>query len=324
MVRPYFSGRTLDDVMRSVIKAIQSRGDRISPNRGGAVELRGVLLEISDPRARLSRTETRGKPFSCLGELCWYLAKSNKVDFISYYIPEYKQDAEGDVLFGGYGPRLFSLRGQDQVANVTRLLKERPDSRRAVIQLFDALDVAEEHKDVPCTCTLQLMIRHNALHMFTSMRSNDVIKGLPHDVFSFTMLQEIIARTLSVDLGSYQHAVGSLHLYDVNRTIARQFLNEGWQATDKPMPPMPIGDPWPSIRSLLEAELEIRTQGVLGEGRFEGMDPYWADLVRLLEVLRYSRERKTASIRRLRDEMSSDVYRPFIDARLSKNGALQH
>jgi thymidylate synthase len=78
MADAYFSGGTLDDVMRSVIEAIRSHGGRIQPSKGWATELTGVLLELTDPRARLSRTETRGKPYSCLGELCWYLASKDE------------------------------------------------------------------------------------------------------------------------------------------------------------------------------------------------------------------------------------------------------
>lgn len=47
--------------MRDVIEAIQAEGDPIHPTKGWAVELTGVLLELTAPRARLSCTETRGK-----------------------------------------------------------------------------------------------------------------------------------------------------------------------------------------------------------------------------------------------------------------------
>ena len=60
------------------------------------------------------------------------------------------------------------------------------------------------------------------------MRLNDALVGLPHDVFCFTMLQEIVARSLSVELGGYKHAVGSLHLYKTHVDAAHQFLEEGW------------------------------------------------------------------------------------------------
>ncbi len=314
---PYFPGKTLDDVMRSVIEEILSNGDPIHPTKGAAKELTGVLLEITDPRARLSRTETRGKPFSCLGELCWYLAKTNDLGFISYYLREYNRYADGDKIFGGYGPRLFDWRGINQFANVADILKRKPDSRQAVIQLFDAGDMEEEHNDIPCTCTLQFMIRHGKLHMFTNMRSNDVMWGLPHDVFSFTMLQEIMVRSLSVELGTYKHAVGSLHLYDKSIGNARQFLNEGWQSTETAMPPMPPGDPWPAITSLLEAESAIRAGDGVDGSRLNDLNAYWADLIRLLQVFRSSKDKNYDNILELRGKMSSNLYRPFIDNRLS-------
>ena len=65
----YFRADTLDDLMRDVVSEIQRHGVETNPSRGGATEITGVLLELSNPRARLSRTETRGRVFSCLGEL---------------------------------------------------------------------------------------------------------------------------------------------------------------------------------------------------------------------------------------------------------------
>ncbi len=309
---PYFSGNTLDDVMRSVVEAIHARGVYIQPSKGPANELSGVLLEITNPRARLSRTETRGKLFTALGELCWYLAKTNAADFIEYYIPPYSESAENNMIFGGYGPRLFSWKG-NQVENVVDLLRRKPYSRQAVIQLFDATDIVAAHKDVPCTCTLQLMNRQSKLHMVVNMRSNDVYWGLPHDVFCFTMLQEIMARTLSVEVGTYKHTVGSLHLYKKHDGAAKRFLKEGWQATAPAMPPMPLGDPWNAIALLVEAEEAIRVRGAFEAAELGSLDPYWADLVRLLQIFRAKKDRNSERVKSLQEQMSSRAYYPFID-----------
>ena len=206
MVEPYYSGETLDDLMRWVFDSILQHGQAIHPTKGPAKELSGVLLELTNPLARISRTETKGKPFSCLGELLWYLARTKDLPFISYYLPAYKKYADGQEIFGGYGPRLFDWDGLSQFDNVVDTLKEKPDSRRAVIQLFDAEDIVEPHGDIPCTCTMQLMVRDSHLHMFTYMRSNDAFVGMPHDIFCFTMLQEIMARALSCELGTVSHA----------------------------------------------------------------------------------------------------------------------
>lgn len=330
MATSYFLEKTLDDVMHVVIEEILSRGEPIYPTKGGpdgALEIAGVLLEISDPRARLSRTETRGRIFSALGELLWYLSGSNEVDFIAYYVEKYAQLAEDGKIFGGYGPRLLSWRGADQswkgvnqISNITRILKTKKDSRNAVIQLFDSTDLAAKHKDVPCTCTLQFMLRDGKLHLFTNMRSNDVHLGLPHDVFCFTMLQEIIANSVGADLGFYKHAVGSMHLYVKDKGPAKRFLKEGYQRTTAVMQPMPKGDPWPEIKRVLAAEAAIRT-GTSTAASTPGMDPYWADLVRLLEVFAAKRRKDIAGIKAIGANMSNQVYVKFIDRVIRKLAA---
>ena len=325
MTDAHFAAGTLDDVMRLAVEAIEARGGQIFPTKNkttGALELIGVLLEIADPRARLSQTETRGKIFSALGELCWYLARRNDLAFIEYYLKDYKDSADGDEIYGGYGPRLFKWKEKNnlnQVANVTEMLRNKPDSRQTVIQLFDANDIVEIHKDVPCTCTLQFMLRRGELHLLTYMRSNDVYRGLPHDVFCFTMLQEIIARTVEAEVGTYKHAVGSLHLYADDHQIVRRFVDEGWQPTlGIAMPRMPLGNPWPEIERLLEAESEIRTTGKFDRNALETVDPYWADLIRLLLVFRFKTDRDWDSILALRGDIVAKVYLPFIDTLLRK------
>ena len=175
---------TLDDVMRCALQELLGRGEPISPSKGECRELRGVFLEITNPRARLSRSESRGQAFSCLGELCWYLSGANELEFIEYYIPKYRDFAEEGILFGAYGPRLLKMRSvTNQLENIISLLKRKPSSRQAVVQFFNAEDIVDEHKDVPCTTTIQFLLRSNRLEIITSMRSNDIYLGFPHDVF---------------------------------------------------------------------------------------------------------------------------------------------
>ena len=309
---------TIDDLMRDVLRSIIDDGELVNASRGRNLEITGVLLELTNPRARLSRTETRGKAFSGLGELCWYLAKSDRLDFIQYYLQHYRSNGGNGKVHGAYGPRLFDWHGLDQFSNVVELLKHRRHSRRAVIQLFSAHDIVEPQGEVPCTCTLQFLIRNDALSLFVYMRSNDAYFGLTHDVFCFTMLQEIMARKLEVELGHYKHMVGSLHLYEVQRRPATQFLDEGLQPTRICMPNMPSGDPWPAIGWLLKQESEIR-RGLVDEGQdFSEVEPYWADLARLLLIFRYYRAQRQEPIQKLRQEITADYFLPFVDRVLAQ------
>ncbi|OMR89994.1 thymidylate synthase [Burkholderia pseudomallei] len=317
----YMSAETLDDLLIRVYKRLLSgKGTyQIRPRKGAATEIFGGLLQIANPRARLSRTEGKNTFFSCIGELLWYLSGTDRLDFIQHYIPGYeKYSDDKETIFGAYGPRLYNLNGINQLDNIIAMLKDGPDSRRAVVQLFKAEDLARDLaspvRDLPCTCTLQFTVRKERLHMLTMMRSNDAFKGLPHDVFAFTMLQEIMARRLGYEVGSYRHAVGSFHLYEDDVEKAKQYIEEGLQSRIS-MPAMPKGDPQESIALLLQAEASIR-QGK--RTNLSKMAPYWADLARLLKIYNLTinpSEVAASQIRRLRSQMHSNVYEIYIDKR---------
>jgi thymidylate synthase len=309
----YIAKTTLDDLLRQVFEKVLKHGVTVRASRGETLELGSVLLCLKNPRARLSHTEKKGKVFSGIGELLWYLAGSNDLKFIAYYLQQYEGDSEdGKTIYGAYGPRMFNLRGHDQIRNVITLLTERPESRRAVIQLFDAEDLAAPRKEIPCTCSLQFMIRAGQLNMVTVMRSNDAYLGLSHDVFAFTMIQEILARILKMEAGTYTHFVGSLHLYTKHRNAVHKYLQEGWQPTQNvAMPPMPNGDPMPSVRALLRAEAAIR-RGRDPKQLLDGLHPYWQDLGRLLQVYRSFQDRDNREITRIRKKMTSAVYDQYI------------
>lgn len=323
----FISAKTLDDIMREIFERML-KSSKVQASKGKFHERVGVLLELQDPRARLSRTETKGKPFSALGELFWYLSGSNKLDFIQYYIPIYhKFSDDKETVYGAYGPRFFSMRKVNQIETIASILERKKTSRQAVIQLFNAEDIVDSHKDVPCTCTLQFLLRRRRLHLIVNMRSNDVFKGLPHDVFSFTMLQEILARKLGAEVGRYKHMIGSMHLYEEDVEAADLFLREGLQAT-VPMPEMPVGDPCENVRLMVKVEEKIRLGEEIDVAEL-GLEPYWADLVRLLQVFRLSKpehrnNKNREKIAEIQDAMSTRIYRPYIEHRRNTGETLKN
>ena len=59
---------TLDDLLLKVFPKILRDGERVKATKGWNKELSGVVLELRNPLARLSRTETKGTVFSRLGD----------------------------------------------------------------------------------------------------------------------------------------------------------------------------------------------------------------------------------------------------------------
>lgn len=281
----------IDDLLKEVHAAIIEDGIENNPTKGLNLEILGASLILTDPIRRVSRTESRSKIISCLGELLWYLTGGNDLSFISRYIPHYKDYAEDDgKVHGGYGPRLFSMHGiYNQLDNVIALLNEKKTSRRALIQLFDASDLISknengvEYKDIPCTISLQFLIRENKLHLFAYMRSNDAFKGLTHDIFAFTMIQEFVARTLKCELGKYYHFVSSMHLYETDFEKVFALQKEGFMSTRAVMQEMPIVKSLDDRFYLLEIERKLRDD-VLFDVDATELNDYWKDLMRVIKI----------------------------------------
>lgn len=136
------------------------------------------------------------------------------------------------------------------------------------------------------------------------MRSNDAYRGFPHDVFCFTMLQEIVARSLHLEIGQYRHFAGSMHIYEEDISKAELYLSEGVQPRIE-MPSMPNESPWPAIDTLRNAEAAIRRGDKVNASSL-GLSPYWTDLVRLLQV--FAARGNDDQIERLKNELNFKRY----------------
>jgi thymidylate synthase len=330
------TANNIDDLMRAVFTRLLSGSrdnNRVNSKKGNSTEVFGALLQLTNPRARLGRSIVRSRVYSAIGELIWYLSGSDALAQIQYYIERYNEFSDdGMTLSGAYGPRIFdkartrsSTLSIDEWQRVINVLRARSGSRNAVIQIYSNTDGRKASLDIPCTCTVQFAIRRNRLEMHVHMRSNDAFLGLPHDIFCFTMMQEIAARELGVEVGRYHHSVASLHLYDDEedpeklqcRTLAQRYLDEGLHDT-VPMPAMPTGDPWPAIRELVNAENQLRL-GNIDYVPSASLDPYWADLVTLLRAYAIAvRDGTAADLEGLVANINFDAYRLYILDRIAK------
>lgn len=125
-------------------------------------------------------------------------------------IRKFHDFTDDGVFHGAYGARIHG-----QLGDVYRTLVRDPDSRQAVLTIFDGTrDLDRPKKDIPCTVAIQFLLRDGYLNMGVTMRSNDVWLGTPYDLLQFSILQGSLAQALDVRVGYYYHSVGSLHLYD--------------------------------------------------------------------------------------------------------------
>jgi thymidylate synthase len=244
----------------------------------------------------------------------WYLSGSDDVESIRYYISKYRDSAESDgTINGAYGPRLFGTKnGINQIENVIRLLKKRNTSRRAAIQLFDANDIAHPFVDVPCTVGLQFAIRNDSLDMFTFMRSNDARAGLVHDIFAFTMLQEMIAKTLGLNLGVYRHYAASLHIYIEDIPLIEAALKEGYAPSVPVMVAMPTEDITNYLCNIVDAEKRIR-EGDIPDIDALRLSEYWKDVLRMLAIFRCKKDKNLPAAQAIAGKLQNQSYKIYLE-----------
>jgi thymidylate synthase len=110
---------------------------------------------------------------------------------------------------GSYGPPFV-----EQVRYVVDTLKANDESRQAVMTIWRPNP--RWSKDIPCTLSLQFLIRDDKLHTIVTMRSSDVFTGLIYDMFCFTAMSAVVLAYLDfsdVELGTCWINAGSSHLY---------------------------------------------------------------------------------------------------------------
>jgi thymidylate synthase len=151
-------------------------------------------------------------------EAYWMLQGSDRLDWLTPYCSQIAQFSDdGIVMSGAYGPKIKS-----QIQYIIKTLLDDKYSRQAVLTIWER--TPKPSKDIPCTISMQFLLRQEELHLIVNMRSNDIWLGFPYDIFSFSMVATYVALHLSlwmtVTPGFLYLNVGSQHLYHVDQEKA--------------------------------------------------------------------------------------------------------
>lgn len=165
-------------------------------------------------------------------EAYWILTGDNQVENIAPYskrISEFSDD--GVTFFGAYGPKI-----KDQINYVVDALTKDSYTRQAVMTIWR--ENPPPSKDIPCTISVQWVVRDGFLNCLDTMRSSDVWLGWPYDIFNFSMLSIFILLELrercmpNLELGYLYLTAGSQHLYRENVEDAKLCIEYKVQDAD--------------------------------------------------------------------------------------------
>jgi thymidylate synthase len=182
-----------------------------------------------------------------LYEALYMLAGRNDVSPLVYYAKQFKEYTDdGETFNGGYGKRWrhsksyaltddqidsagdrYALEPWDQIAQIIRHLKEKPESRRAVLQMWTVdqdLLAIDRSRDVCCNLAATFQMsggwthgEPRQLNLTVFNRSNDLIWGLlGANAVHFSVLLEYVAAHLGVAVGQYHQITTNGHVYESN------------------------------------------------------------------------------------------------------------
>ena len=317
---PHLTFRNVNDAFVSLVTTFRNgqRGDqqeieivKTNTRNGPVLQIPGpMILTFTNPTERLLFNNNRdANCFFHLFESLYMLSGGNKIVPLVYYaaqIANYSDD--GETQNGAYGYRWrnaktshdldefdghsFQLTKIDQLQVLIQHLKNEPNSRRAVLQMWNVeddllkIDPPNKSKDVCCNLCVMFSLRdvsivdvfdtrtepehttatNRVLDMTVINRSNDLVWGmLGANYVHFSFLQEYMAANLGVEVGVYNQMSNNLHIYTENNS---GFKHEEWLADKTPdwylerfmcNPPISTCKQVPLIRypAIFERELSI-------------------------------------------------------------------
>jgi hypothetical protein len=228
----YFTPSSVDHAIQRMVKELLKSGAHTESRNGPVLTMPGpVVTSWSPDISRVSFCPVRNaNPFFHYMEAMWMLAGRNDIEFVSQYATVMKQfsDDGGLTQPGAYGHRWRAHFGFDQLRRVIKHLQEKPNSRRAVLAMWDAnVDVAgmEVSTDVPCNTHIYFSNRGGQLDMTVCCRSNDAIWGAyGSNIVHFSVLHEVVAAATGLRLGCLVQFSNDMHMYserpDVLKLVA--------------------------------------------------------------------------------------------------------
>lgn len=175
-----------------------------------------VLTTVKYPMERvLFHVGRDANPVFHLMESLWMLAGRRDVAFLQQFnstIGKYSDD--GKQFNAAYGHRWRKHFGHDQLVDVIGKLRRDPNTRQAVVQMWDSSDLTKNTKDRACNTQLVFEVLNGCLNMTVFNRSNDAWYGYAGaNIVHFTVLQEFVALAVGVKIGCYRTFSTNLHLY---------------------------------------------------------------------------------------------------------------
>lgn len=179
---------------------------------------------------------------SIIHELLWFLAGDTNIRYLKENGVKIWDDwADENGNLGpvyGYQWRSWPApdgRSIDQIANLLKMIRTNPESRRLIVSAWNPA-LVDEMALPPCHSLFQFYVADGKLSCQLYQRSADVFLGVPFNIASYALLTMMVAQVTGLKPGDFVHTFGDAHLYANHFDQAREQLTR----SPRPLPEMKI------------------------------------------------------------------------------------
>ena len=225
---------TIQDAFVQKLRKINDYGSIVHSRGTEQKELLFETSEISDITKLDINVHARKFNLNyALIEFLWYVSARRQVNNIGKCAKIWLDiaDERGNVE-SNYGNYYFgSYQTESQFEWIVKELKHDKDSRRASVTIRQPYHNNSNPRDIPCSQSIQYLIRDNRLHCFVSMRSQDLIFGYCNDLVCYSLFQQLIFNELKetypeLKLGRLVNHSASLHIYERHYSMLENCMSE--------------------------------------------------------------------------------------------------
>ena len=165
---------------------------------------------------------------SAVDELLWiWQKKSNNVHDLNSHIWDSWADESGSIG-KAYGYQLgikheYPEGMFDQVDRVLYDLKNNPQSRRIMTNIYNFADLHEMHL-YPCAYSMTFNVTGNKLNAILNQRSQDTLTANNWNVVQYATLVHMMAQVSGLEVGEFGHVISDAHIYDRHIPIVEEIL----------------------------------------------------------------------------------------------------
>lgn len=167
---------------------------------------------------------------SLLHEVLWYLSGENHIRNLRQHtkIWDAWADENGNLetAYGYYWRHFPSAQKNkdgewvisevDQIQYVIDEIKRNPSSRRLVVSAWEPGN-ATTSKLPPCHYTFVFNVNNGKLNCHLTQRSGDIALGIPFNLAAYSILTQIIAQQVGLEVGEFAHTIIDAHIYVGNK-----------------------------------------------------------------------------------------------------------